>query len=92
MEQAVEDLTSSEDSQLSLFGRIIRAIRNFFSTQRSYLNKVLGRIKESALADDPSAFNVHLLKDSDHLMYSLSDVDVANKLIKNGRSLERLYA
>lgn len=24
-------------------------------------------------------------------MYSLSDVDVANKLIKNGRSLERLY-
>ena len=91
MEQAVEDLTSSEDSQLSLFGRIIRAIRNFFSTQRSDLNKVLDRIKESALADDPSAFDVLLLKDSDHLMYSLSDVDVANKLIKNGRSLERLY-
>lgn len=91
MEQAVEDLTSSEDAQLSLFGRIIRAIRNFFSTQRSDLNKVLDRIKESALADDPSAFDVLLLKDSDHLMYSLSDVDVANKLIKNGRSLERLY-
>lgn len=91
MEQAVEDLASSEDAQLSLFGRIIRAIRNFFSTQRSDLNKVLDRIKESALADDPSAFDVLLLKDSDHLMYSLSDVDVANKLIKNGRSLERLY-
>lgn len=91
MERAVEDLASSEDVQLSLFGRIIRAIRNFFSTQRSDLNKVLDRIKESALADDPSAFDVLLLKDSDHLMYSLSDVDVANKLIKNGRSLERLY-
>ena len=91
MEQAVEDLASSEDAQLSLFGRIIRAIRNFFSTQRSDLNKVLDRIKESALADDPNAFDVLLLKDSDHLMYSLSDVDVANKLIKNGRSLERLY-
>lgn len=91
MEQAVEDLASSEDAQLSLFGRIIRAIRNFFSTQRSDLNKVLDRIKESALADDPSAFDVLLLKDSDHLMYSLSDVDVANKLIKNGRSLEMLY-
>lgn len=91
MEQAVEDLTSSEDVQLSLFGRMIRAIRNFFSSQRSDLNKVLDRIKESALADDPSAFDVLLLKDSDHLMYSLSDVDVANKLIKNGRSLERLY-
>lgn len=91
MEQAVEDLTSSEDAQLSLFGRMVRAIRNFFSSQRSDLNKVLDRIKESALADDPSAFDVLLLKDSDHLMYSLSDVDVANKLIKNGRSLERLY-
>lgn len=91
MEQAVEDLTSSEDVQLSLFGRMVRAIRNFFSSQRSDLNKVLDRIKESALADDPSAFDVLLLKDSDHLMYSLSDVDVANKLIKNGRSLERLY-
>lgn len=91
MEQAVEDLASSEDAQLSLFGRIIRAIRNFFSTQRSDLNKVLDRIKGSALADDPSAFDVLLLKDSNHLMYSLSDVDVANKLIKNGRSLERLY-
>lgn len=91
MEQAVEDLTSSEDVQLSLFGRMIRAIRNFFTSQRSDLNKVLDRIKESALADDPSAFDVLLLKDSDHLMYSLSDVDVANKLIKNGRSLERLY-
>lgn len=62
MEQAVEDLTSSEDAQLSLFGRIIRAIRNFFSTQRSDLNKVLDRIKESALADDPSAFDVLLLR------------------------------
>lgn len=91
MEQAVEDLTSSEDAQLSLFGRMVRAIRNFFSSQRSDLNKVLDRIKESALADDPSAFDVLLLKDSDHLMYSLSDIDVANKLIKNGRSLERLY-
>lgn len=91
MEQAVEDLTSSEDVQLSLFGRMVRAIRNFFSSQRSDLNKVLDRIKESALADDPSAFDVLLLKDSNHLMYSLSDVDVANKLIKNGRSLERLY-
>ena len=91
MEQAVEDLTSSEDAQLSLFGRMVRAIRNFFSSQRSDLNKVLDRIKESALADDPSAFDVLLLKDSNHLMYSLSDVDVANKLIKNGRSLERLY-
>lgn len=91
MEQAVEDLTSSEDVQLSLFGRMVRAIRNFFTSQRSDLNKVLDRIKESALADDPSAFDVLLLKDSDHLMYSLSDVDVANKLIKNGRSLERLY-
>lgn len=91
MEQAVEDLTSSEDAQLSLFGRMVRAIRNFFSSQRSDLNKVLDRIKESALADDPGAFDVLLLKDSDHLMYSLSDVDVANKLIKNGRSLERLY-
>ena len=88
----MEDLASSEDAQLSLFGRIIRAIRNFFSTQRSDLNKVLDRIKESALADDPSAFDVLLLKDNDHLMYSLSDVDVANKLIRNGRSLERLYA
>ena len=91
MERAVEDLASDEDAQLSLFGRMVRAIRNFFSTQRSDLNKVLDRIKESALADDPSAFDVLLLKDSDHLMYSLSDVDVANKLIKNGRSLERLY-
>lgn len=91
MEQAVEDLASSEDAQLSLFGRMVRAIRNFFSSQRSDLNKVLDRIKESALADDPSAFDVLLLKDSNHLMYSLSDVDVANKLIKNGRSLERLY-
>lgn len=91
MEQAVEDLTSSEDAQLSLFGRMVRAIRNFFSSQRSDLNKVLDRIKESALADDPSAFDVLLLKDSDHLMYSLSDIDVANKLIKNGRLLERLY-
>lgn len=62
MEQAVEDLASSEDAQLSLFGRIIRAIRNFFSTQRSDLNKVLDRIKESALADDPSAFDVLLLR------------------------------
>lgn len=91
MEQAVENLASSEDAQLSLFGRMVRAIRNFFSSQRSDLNKVLDRIKESALADDPSAFDVLLLKDSNHLMYSLSDVDVANKLIKNGRSLERLY-
>lgn len=92
MEQAVEDLASSEDAQLSLFGRMVRAIRNFFSSQRSDLNKVLDRIKESALADDPSAFDVLLLKDNGHLMYSLSDVDVANKLIRNGRSLERLYA
>lgn len=92
MEQAVEDLASDEDAQLSLFGRMVRAIRNFFSSQRSDLNKVLDRIKESALADDPSAFDVLLLKDNGHLMYSLSDVDVANKLIRNGRSLERLYA
>lgn len=62
MEQAVEDLTSSEDVQLSLFGRMVRAIRNFFSSQRSDLNKVLDRIKESALADDPSAFDVLLLR------------------------------
>lgn len=91
MERDVEGLASSGDAQLSLFGRMVRAIRNFFSTQRSDLDKVLDRIKESALANDPSAFDVLLLKGNDHLMYSLSDIDAANKLIKSGRSLERLY-
>lgn len=90
-ERGAEALASSEDTCLSLLGRIIQSIRNFFTTQRSDLDKVLDRIRESALANDPSVFDVALLDGSDHLMYSLSDKEVANKLVGYGRSLDRLY-
>lgn len=90
MESRVEELEASDDVQLSLLGRIIRAIRNFFSTQRKDYNEVLDRIERSALADDPSAFDTALLNGNDHVMYSLEDKDLANQLLRHKRTLERL--
>lgn len=82
----------NESSPMSLLARIIQAVRSFFTgEQRTRLNEVLNRIKESALANDPNAFDILLLKDSDHLMYSLGDREVAERLQREKRTLERAY-
>lgn len=83
--------TAIDDAPVSLFRRMVNAIRGFFTGQRQDLDKVLDRIRASALANDPNAFDVLLLKDSDHLMYSLSDKDAAMRMLREKRTLERQY-
>lgn len=90
MERRVDELEASGDSQLSLLGRIIRAIRNFFTNQRQSYNEVLDSIEKSVLSDDPSMFDTALLNDSDHLMYSAEDKEVANQLLRHKRTLDKL--
>lgn len=56
-----------------LASNIISSIRSMFTDQRTQLDEVLDRIRDSALADRPSGFNTELLRQSPFVLYSASE-------------------
>ena len=89
--QSVESMESSSDSHISLLGRIIRAIRNFFTNQRSRMDEVMDRVKDFALSGDMTVFDPSLVSETHRVMYSATDVDYAKRLMRFKRSLERTF-
>lgn len=91
MASDVDTLESSNDSHLSLLARIIRAIRNLFTNQRSRMDAVLDRIKRYSMSGDMSVFDPSLITDAERVMYSSADVNYGKRMMRYKRTLQRTY-
>lgn len=91
MASDVDTLESSNDSHLSLLARIIRAIRNLFTNQRSRMDAVLDRIRRYSMSGDMSVFDPSLITDAERVMYSSADINYGKRMMRYKRTLQRTY-
>ena len=91
MASDVDTLESSSDSHLSLLARIIRAIRNLFTNQRSRMDAVLDRIRRYSMSGDMSVFDPSLITDAERVMYSSADINYGKRMMRYKRTLQRTY-